>query len=61
MGRLAFAAFAGGTTFVALGAYCLAQGRSLHIKIDPADGKYTIAMPGAKSDALRAGAAVEVD
>jgi hypothetical protein len=61
MGRLAFAAFAGGTTFVALGAYCLAQGRSLHINVDPADGKYTIAMPGAKSDALRAGAAVEVD
>ena len=49
MGRLAFAVFAGVTTFVALGGYCLAQGRSLHIKIDPADGKYTIALPGAKS------------
>jgi alpha-galactosidase len=61
MGRLAFAAFAGGTTFAALGAYCLAQGRSLDIKIDPADGKYAIALPGANSDALRAGAAVEVD
>jgi hypothetical protein len=61
IGRLAFAMLAGASTFASMGGDCFAQGRSLQVKIDPADGRYTIAMPGAGSPALRAGAAVEVD
>ncbi|MGA9931674.1 MAG: PKD domain-containing protein [Terriglobales bacterium] len=35
--------------------------RALQIIVDPTDGTYTIAMPGSKSHALRAGVGVEVD
>src|SRR5271170_6625268 len=61
MGRLALAVLAGSSTFASIGGQCFAQGRALQIKVDPADGKYTIAMPGAESYALRAGAGAEVD
>jgi len=61
MGRLALAVLAGSSTFASIGGQCFAQGRALQIKIDPADGKYTIAMPGAESYALRAGVGAEVD
>ncbi|MBB6144239.1 hypothetical protein HNQ77_002191 [Silvibacterium bohemicum] len=33
----------------------------MQIKVNPADGRYTIAMPGSESSALRAGIGVEVD
>ncbi len=57
---MALAVLAVGSISASIGGQCFAQGRSLQIKIDPADGRYVIGLPGAESYALRAGAGAEV-
>jgi len=49
----------GGVT--ALWAQSSGKDHALHITVNLADGKYTIAMPGSNSYALRAGVGAEVD
>ena len=50
-----------GSGIAAFGAQSFGEEQALQIKINPADGKYTIAMPGSDSYALHAGVGVEVD
>ncbi|MGB6677573.1 MAG: hypothetical protein WBE44_12835, partial [Terriglobales bacterium] len=45
----------------ALRAQSSGEEHALQITVNPADGKYTIAMPGSNSHALRAGVGAEVD
>ena len=58
---LTIAVFLVGGSIAALGAQSSSEGQALQIKVNPADGRYTIAMPGADSYALRAGTGVQVD
>ena len=50
-----------GSGIAAFGAQSFGEEQALQVKVNPADGQYTIAMPGSNSYALRAGAGVEVD
>ena len=50
-----------GSAIAGLGAQSFGEEHALQIRIDPADGKYTIAIPGASSYTLRAGVGVQVD
>ena len=50
-----------GSGLAALGAQTVSKEHSLQVKIDPSDGKYTIAMAGVETYALRAGVAAQVD
>ena len=59
--RFAMVALLAGSGIAAFGAQSFGEEQALKIKINPADGKYTIAMPGSDSYALHAGAGVEVD
>ena len=51
--------FGGGVT--TLPAQSSGEEHALQVTVDPADGKYTIALPGSNSYALRAGVGVQVD
>jgi alpha-galactosidase len=50
-----------GSEVPALRAQSSSEEHALQITVNPADGKYTIAIPGSNSSALRAGVAAEVD
>jgi alpha-galactosidase len=50
-----------GVGMTALCARSFGEEQALQIKVNPADGKYTIAMAGSDSSALRAGVGVKVD
>jgi hypothetical protein len=50
-----------GSGLMSFAAQSSGQEQALQVSVNPADGKYTIAMPGSNSYALRAGIGVEVD
>ncbi len=58
--RMTVAVLLAGSGMMAFG-QSLGEEQALQIKINPADGQYTIAMPGSDAYALRAGVGVQVD
>jgi alpha-galactosidase len=58
---VAAAGLLAGMGMTVLGAQSFGQEQALQIKVNPADGKYTLAMSGSDSWAVQAGAGVEVN